>query len=174
MDKKIALMELLETVDSIRHDEKGRGKHGKQKRGEASEKQQRKEHDENHSEKKHKNKMSLPAQNTLCLLLKEGSLNQRSIAKQVHVTGQAISELMKKLELREWVLRTHGEQNNENIITLTEKGAEKARALEAKREKTAEQLFHNFTEEEIKSLHYLLGKISRNIEYDELIEESPV
>lgn len=176
MDKKIVLMELLETVDIIRHEDSGH--HKRKKEDCSSEKQDRsqeKNYDKTQEERqrRHRSKISLPAQNALCLLLKEGSLNQRSIAKQVHVTGQAISELMKKLESREWVLRTQGEQNNENIITLTEKGKEKARELEEKRQKRAETLFKDFTEEEMKSLLELLEKISRNkSQQDEATEET--
>lgn len=152
MDKKKLLLELLETADNIRHRDKKEGKHS-QKKGPP---------DSTGERKKHHNKMSFPSQNALCLLLKEGSLNQRSIAKQVQVTGQAISELMKKLESRELVLRTQGEQNNENIITLTPKGEEKARELEEKREKTAEILFRDFTKEEMESFLFLLNKVCQN------------
>ncbi|MFI3249593.1 MAG: MarR family transcriptional regulator [Eubacteriales bacterium] len=106
--------------------------------------------------------MSPVAQNTLCLLLKEGSMNQRTIAKNSNVTGQAVSEVVKKLEARELIVREQGELNNENIISLTEKGREKAMELQKKISITAKGLLQDFSIEEQIQLFSLLEKIEKN------------
>ncbi len=102
------------------------------------------------------------ARKLLCVLLREGSLNQRNIANMTNVTAQAVSEMIKKLEHKELIQKESGEINNENIISLTEKGMEIANKLEAQAQEYAEKLFAGFTEEEMKSLHNLIEKLYEN------------
>ncbi|MFI3115624.1 MAG: MarR family transcriptional regulator [Clostridia bacterium] len=102
--------------------------------------------------------MSPLAESTLCLLLREGAMNQSAIARHMYVSSQAISELMKRLETRELIIRVSGEYNNSNIIRLTKLGEDTARAYEKKSNEVAEKLFGNFTEEEIVIFNLLLNK----------------
>ncbi len=107
-------------------------------------------------------KMSPIAQSVLCLLLHEGNLNQRTIAKYMGVSGQAISEIVKKMEAHGITERKQGEQNNENIISLTPAGMQKAQEIDRKVLTQAEGLFVDFSEAEMETLQVLLEKIQQN------------
>lgn len=97
--------------------------------------------------------------NLLRVLLKNGSLNQRSIAKLMEISSQAVSESVKKLEQNELIIKTCGQQNNENIIELTEKGREIAIKLDKGIKKHAESLFAKLTEEETEQFYQILKKL---------------
>lgn len=157
MTNEVILMKLLGISEEVR--QKHRDKHKKER-----ETRQCDWKNEEEWKKKHHHKMSPVAQNTLCLLLKEGAMNQRTIAKNSRVTGQAVSEVMKKLEARELITRQQGEQNNENIISLTEKGREKAVELQEKMSNIAETLLLDFSQQEREQLFSLLEKIEKNQE----------
>ncbi len=151
MEQKLVLMKLLEVSGEIRQEQ--RGKRIK-KEGETRPKR------EGHTEKEGGgHKLSPVTQSALCLLAEKGSLNQRTIAKSLNVTGQAVSDLVKKLEGREMIAKEAGEHNNENIITLTEKGKEKATEVSQKMETMATELFATFSQEELDILDRLLEKL---------------
>lgn len=154
MTDEVILMKLLSITEEVRHKERDKSKKSSKTKKESAEK----------VEKKNRNKFSPVAQNTLCLLLKEGAMNQRTIAKNNKVSGQAVSDVMKKLEARELITREQGELNNENIISLTEKGKEKAIELQEKLARKAEQLLKDFSLEQRQQLFSYLEKIEKNLE----------
>ncbi|MFI3253988.1 MAG: MarR family transcriptional regulator [Eubacteriales bacterium] len=154
MTDEVILMKLLSITEEVRHKERDKSKKSSKTKKESAEK----------VEKKNRHKFSPVAQNTLCLLLKEGAMNQRTIAKNNKVSGQAVSDVMKKLEARELITREQGELNNENIISLTEKGKEKAIELQEKLARKAEQLLKDFSLEQRQQLFSYLEKIEKNLE----------
>ncbi len=102
-------------------------------------------------------------QNALYLLAEKGSLNQRNMANSLHVTGQAVSELLKKLEERELITKESGELNNENIISLTPKGAEIAKKVHDTMQGMSEEFFADFSQEEMETLYQLLLKVEQKL-----------
>lgn len=147
MDKEELLMKLLETVGRARRGHGGKGKNT------------RKTHDDREKSTKRHHKMSPVWENTMILLYHEGSMNQRTIAHRMNVTGQAVSEMMKKFEEHGLIVREAGELNNENIVSLTETGMEKGKEFQEKITKLAEKMFVQFTEEELITLSLLLEKM---------------
>lgn len=151
MEQQLVLMKLLEVSGSIRQEQRG--------------KRNRKEGEEHSKSEGHRGsesgrqKLSPVAQSALCLLAEQGSLNQRTMAKSLNVTGQAVSDLVKKLEAREMIAKEAGEHNNENIISLTEKGTAKAQEVSQKLQTMAAELFSSFTQEEMDVFSSLLEKI---------------
>ncbi len=115
-----------------------------------------------------KDELKMPpcARGILRLLLTEESLNQRTLAKAMRVTAPAVSDAVKKLEQRALIGRTHGELNNEYMITLTEKGRDIAEKVSEKERKHAEKLFCDFTAEELETLHVLMEKMYHNATKD--------
>ncbi len=99
------------------------------------------------------------SKNILVLLLSEGSMNQRTIAKSVDVSSQAVSETMKKLLENGNITKSLGAVNNENIISLTEKGKERAKTLKERIEKHANFVFEDFDEKDLETLFVLLDKM---------------
>lgn len=160
MEKKLLLIKLMVVSGGIRQEQR-RG-HGPHKEGQNHPEESG--HHCGHPKGPHgergPHKLSPVAQSALCLLSEKGSLNQRTIAKSLNVTGQAVSELVKKLAMHELIRKELGELNNENIITLTEKGAEKAQEINQKLQTMATELFVSFTQEEIDTLFNLLEKIN--------------
>ncbi len=108
-------------------------------------------------------RMPPSARGVLRLLLQEERLNQRSLAKALQITAPAVSDAVKKLEQRGMLNRTHGELNNEYILTLTEEGRTVAQQLNEKVRRHAETLFDGFTQEELDTLHTLLEKMYHNM-----------
>ncbi len=154
MKQEILLHKLLNLAGEIQFSgDKARAEHKKNKKYHKSD-----EHKGEHKAKKH-HKMSPVTKNILLWLIDEESLNQRSLAKRCKVTGQAVSESLKKMEEKELILRTQGEINNENIITLTEKGKVKALELRKKMQEKANKLFEDFSETELDTLLNLLEKL---------------
>lgn len=98
--------------------------------------------------------------NTMCLLLKHEKLNQRSIAKLLGLSAQAVSEIIKKLEGVGYVDKVYGVQNNENIIVLTQSGKERAIEMDAGIKKHAQSLFENFSDEEVVQFMEYLERLS--------------
>ncbi len=153
MDTKIELlMKLTELSEQIRHSKKHRRKH---------------DHcdlssDKNGRDKKVKHKLSFTAKRTICILLEQESINQRSISKMLGVSAQTVSEMIKNLEAKEIIVKSQGEVNNENIITLSEKG--KALAVESSKRMTerAGRIFNGLSDEEVMYLKDILVKISEN------------
>ncbi|MFI3114879.1 MAG: winged helix-turn-helix transcriptional regulator [Clostridia bacterium] len=137
MDKEVLLMKLLYVAGTI--------------------------HREHNSREKNQPRLSPMAENTLRLLLKEGRMNQRAIAKKMEVSGQAISELMKKLEEKDYIKRQSGEFNNENIINLTIYGEERAKEAEKTMIELAQKVFVEFSEDEKEDLFFLLEKVENKL-----------
>ncbi len=138
IQKQQQLMKMVEVLEMIRPDGKRREK---EKRG---------------------HRIHPSAKRLLCILLHEESINQRNIANRINLTPQAVSEILKKLEGRELIRKQDGEINNENIVYLTEKGDEIAKGIEVEMQKYAEQIFLDFTEEELQELEHLLDKLYAN------------
>ncbi|MFI3116284.1 MAG: winged helix-turn-helix transcriptional regulator [Clostridia bacterium] len=153
MKKEALLLKMMENV--------GRGRRGENKHKKSHKDLKQAENKE--EKKEHHRKMSPVAENILILLYREGSMNQRKIAQRTNVTGQAVSELMKKFCEHGLIIRESGDLNNENIISLTEKGLEYGKKCEEKISKLADRLFRNFTEEDLDNLAVLLDKM----EYEE-------
>lgn len=104
-------------------------------------------------------KFSPTSKNILILLLSLGSMNQRAIAKSVDVSSQAVSETIKKLEQNDCITKTLGAVNNENIISLTEKGVELAKTLKIRLERHADVVFEDFSDSDLETLSRLLEKM---------------
>lgn len=104
-------------------------------------------------------KISNSARDILCFLLNNGSMNQRSLAKHMNISSQAVSETIKKLQKKELVEKIYGSQNNENIIRLTTIGEDIAKRLDFTIKDHANAVLGNLTDEECEQLFNLLIKI---------------
>lgn len=153
-EKQELLMEFLQISEVLKS---GKKHHGKRKKTEKIEKTE--------DIKKGRNKkMSFSTRTTLWLLLKNGSLNQRNIAKIMNVSAQAVSEIIKKLLEQQLINKDNGEINNENIITLTNEGEIVANRINKRMNKLSEHIFQDFSEEEMETFNLLLSKIQKNRE----------
>lgn len=98
----------------------------------------------------------------LCNLLrnKEDTINQRNLASMLKVSPQAVCESIKKLENLELVIKKSGTQKNENLISLTKLGEEKATLLNEKIVNHSNEVFKDFTDDELQEFYRLLDKIN--------------
>ncbi|MFI3326700.1 MAG: winged helix-turn-helix transcriptional regulator [Clostridia bacterium] len=145
MTKKQLLMELLSVTHSINPHKK----HG--------------HHKENGEKKPEKDELRMQpsAKNVLLILLEEKNINQRTISKRLNITAQGVSDVIKKLENKELIVREKGEVYNENIITLTEKGMSVAKKLDEQSTASSQKLFENFSDDDLKKFEELLAKINK-------------
>lgn len=172
MNKQEEMTQLLEILEEIRPGGRGgRHHHGRphdksESRSCHKEKGMRRHHNEEgireHCGGKEEMKIHPSAKKLLCILLREKKMNQRNIANIMNITAQAVSEIIKKMEQREYIIKENGEINNENIISLTDKGVEVAQKIENENKEYAEKLFKDFSDEELKILHDLMGKVRIN------------
>lgn len=107
-------------------------------------------------------KMPPSAGKILTVLFKEEKMNQRTLAKSTNITAQGVSDVLKKMESRDLVVKVAGEACNENFIILTEKGKKIATDMDVKSKAHAERIFASFSVEEMCQLESLLEKIYQN------------
>ncbi|WP_249030379.1 MarR family winged helix-turn-helix transcriptional regulator [Tannockella kyphosi] len=105
-------------------------------------------------------KISSTGRNILRILLKNGSLNQRTIAKYSNISSQAVSEALKKLVRDSLIKKNSGVINNENLIELTELGENIAIVLDRKIKNHASIVFENMSKDEIEQFYKLLNKLN--------------
>lgn len=111
------------------------------------------------SNDKEKVKLSHSMRKLLVLVYHKKQINQRSIALEMSISSQAVSEMIKKLETKGFVEKTNGLQNNENYIVLTPSGCERAIFYEERIKNHADNLLSELSDEEIKTMYELLDKI---------------
>ncbi len=156
MNRKIELLiKLTELSEQIRHSKKNHSDKNHHADIESALTVKHKHH-------RPPNKLSFTAKRTICILLDEQSINQRSISKRLGVSAQTVSEMIKNLEAKELIIKAQGELNNENIITLTDKGKEIATETNKRIAYTADRVFIGLSSEEIDTLGNILKKISEN------------
>ena len=114
-------------------------------------------------------KLSLNSKNTLRILMQSENINQRSLAKELNITAQAMSEIVKNLEQAEFIEKKNNKINNENIIYITQKGREKAEAFNEWISIVSDKVFLNLTEEEKIRFLEMLEKIKKGEDIDEPI-----
>lgn len=106
-----------------------------------------------------KGKIPPSARNILITLLAENELNQRALAKRLNITAQGVCDTVKKLETIGLIIKENGEAYNEKIVKLTDEGKELAREIDIKTTTHAEEIFADFTDEDVENLYNLLEKI---------------
>lgn len=95
----------------------------------------------------------------LRILLENDSVNQRTLAKFIDVSSQAISENLKRLEQLGYINKVNGNQNNENIINLTQSGKEIAEDLDKRIRKHSKEVMKKLSDDEVEQLYNILKKI---------------
>lgn len=107
-----------------------------------------------HNKKHHSNAMIFRN------LLENENINQSNMSKMLNITPQATSEMLKKLEADGMIKRVSGNQKNENLISLTEKGKNQAEEMHNRIVEDANRIFGNLTDEELESFYNILMKLN--------------
>lgn len=103
----------------------------------------------------------------LNVLMENGPMTQRALQDTVEITSSSASELLRKMDDHGLITRTQNPENAKGlIITITEEGKTRARALDAEKAEKTRQLFAALTEEEKESFAAMLDKI-QNSWYEE-------
>lgn len=110
-------------------------------------------------EQLHSLRLSHAARRSLVLLQQEGKQNQRTLAKSLDISPQAVSELVKKLLHHGCIIKEQGSQKNENLLSLSELGENYALHLKIAIEIHSEDFFKSFTEEDLQQFESLLDKL---------------
>lgn len=117
------------------------------------------EADKNRKHHQLKNHMIKSSRRILFQLSTNGPINQRTLAKQLTLSPQAISEAVKKLEVDSFI--TKDILTNETVIKLTPKGEQKSMLIKEHIQKHSESLFESFNEEELELFIKLTNKIMK-------------
>ncbi len=103
--------------------------------------------------------LSHSARKTLALLSREGPQNQRTMAQLLGISPQAVSEMVKKLLQVDCITKEQGKQKNENLISLTDSGADLGLLLREIIEFHANDFFSPLNQEELEQFHSILVKL---------------
>ncbi len=104
-------------------------------------------------------KLPHSAKKLLTMLHEHQVLNQRTIAKKMNISSQAVSELIKKLSQKELIIKKHGMQKNENLISLTPLGEQVAVKLNDLIVNHANTALKELDDRDVEKLYELLNKI---------------
>lgn len=97
-------------------------------------------------------------------------LNQNTIASEVGIRPQSLSELIGKLEGDGLIERRRNPQDKrETMIVLTRKGIERNEEVRKQQRQQAEEMFSTLSAEEVDSLRVMVDKILRTV--DQMSEE---
>ena len=107
------------------------------------------------------------ARDILVQLHVNGEINQRTLAKHVGCSPQAISKSVVKLEARGLIVKNNGTQKNEKNITLTKIGEEIAVQLQNIIKEYAEVVFKGFSTQDISTFNSFLEQLYDNISNQE-------
>lgn len=102
-----------------------------------------------------------PAQSRLLRLLAAlGPAGQRDLAARLDIRSASLSELLAKLEKAAWIRRRPNENDKRAIdVELTEEGENMLQNMGNEHVEMAEEVFGALSEEELRQLHGLLGKL---------------
>ncbi len=103
--------------------------------------------------------LPISCRNILCRLREVESMNQRTLAKQMNISAQAVSESIKKLVQAGYITEVLGTQNNENRIALTAEGRIIAEKLNLRIKSHAAMVLGSLDQGELTQLDTLLSKL---------------
>ena len=105
---------------------------------------------------------TMPREMILLALLEAGEVGvrQKDVASEIGINPSSLSEQINRLEADRYIERTaNPEDRRSTLISLTEKGKARAYEVQDERQRTANELFANLTEEEKDTLLALLDKL---------------
>ena len=103
------------------------------------------------------------SQRKVLMILSEcdGEMTQRELTEKLGIQRASVSELLGKLEKKEYINRSQDEQDRRRVqISITEKGT--AALQEETQTQNEQDLFSILSEEEKNSLYVILGKLVQN------------
>ncbi|MDR1396138.1 MAG: MarR family winged helix-turn-helix transcriptional regulator [Desulfarculales bacterium] len=101
----------------------------------------------------------------LAIVQRNAPMNQRELLEMLHVRSASLSELLEKLERRNFISRGYDQRDKRHvIITLTEQGAAAATAGAAAGKQSFDAIFAALSQSERRQLAGLLEKIIVSME----------
>ena len=99
------------------------------------------------------------------LLEREGGLSQKELAEKMRIRPASLSELLKKLESKGYVLRLRNEKDKRVYnYWLSDRGKEVAAQIEESKRTYGRAVFDGLENEEAETLYMLLKKITLSLE----------
>ncbi len=97
-----------------------------------------------------------------CLFILEatGTINQKELAQLLYVRPTSVSEILVKLEQKNWIKRTQSPLDRRiSLVSLTDEGREEVSKIRKVRAKAHSDMLSNLTEEEKQHLYTALQKM---------------
>lgn len=96
---------------------------------------------------------------------KYNDVSQEEIGKKMKADKAFITRILKNLTLRDYIKKEKSKYDfRENRISLTKKSKNIIEDIDAILEKGSNKIFENISDEEIKSLEKIFGKMKKNLE----------
>jgi len=109
--------------------------------------------------------ISLTRFEMLYTLLNKGELSQIVLQQFLKIDQAAITRHLKILEEKGYVIRSRNQQNNrEVIVRITDTGKQELEQCDLNRKQFFDELFHEFTDQDISQLQTLVRKLMDNTE----------
>lgn len=104
----------------------------------------------------------------LMLLARNETMNQKELQKILDIQPGSLSEVLKKLEVGELIVKTADEEDKRSMnVALADKGKEAVAELRANKEEKISKMFAALDEEEKETLVTLLAKLMESYKGDE-------
>lgn len=107
-----------------------------------------------------------PGQSRLLRILnQEAGISQKELAEKMRIRPASLSELLKKLEAKDYVFKEQNQQDRRiNNFYLTPAGKEFAASLEEVQRNYGEKIFASLNHHELQQLAEILHKLNRSLE----------
>jgi len=100
----------------------------------------------------------------LMAISREENMNQAELAEKMNISPAAVTVSLKKLEAEGYITRTTSKDDNRvNFLTLTEKGKIVVKQSIEIFKQMDDQMFKNFTQEEMNTIQIYLDRIFQNL-----------
>lgn len=100
-----------------------------------------------------------------CLFVLEsvGTVNQKDLAELLHIRPTSVSEIVLKLEQKNYIRRTPSEKDRRvSLVSLTEEGAEAAERTRKERARAHAEMVSDLTEDEKMHFYQAMKKIQNH------------
>lgn len=115
---------------------------------------------------KHQNIDGMRGRDRLFSLLEQypDGITQRELADQLRIQPPSMSELIQKLELQGLITKKQDENDRRSVkVFLTEQGQAKASEVQLEKSHFVDNLFNNFSVQEVDQLAILLEKFNQSL-----------
>ena len=105
-------------------------------------------------------------------IIENTDCTQKDVAAAMHISPASVAVTLKRLEKAGLIIRKNDESDSrKNHLSVTQKGVDSLKEFRRICDATDEDMFKDFSEKEIETLHYLLSRLHKNLNSENLTKE---